>query len=105
MALDSEFVVEYHWTRSTSDTDVILAAFDRLTGDRRDLFGRGDGVGDGLRARYDLSAETHVVLEPADGSSIVGTFSTLEVATGELTRDAFTIDPPWLCTDEGCFRD
>ena len=105
MALGSEFVVEYHWTRSTSNTDVILAAFDPLTGERRELFGRDDSVEDGLRARYDLSAETHVVLEPAVGSSIVGTFSILEVSTGTLTRDAFIIDPPWLCTDEGCFRD
>ena len=105
MALGSEFVVEYHWTRSTTDTDVILAAFDPLTGERRELFGRDDSVDHGLRARYDLSAETHVVLEPAASSSIVGTFSILEVSTGNLTRNAFTIDPPWLCTDEGCFRD
>jgi hypothetical protein len=105
MALGSSFVVEYHWMRSTSDSDVILAAFDPLTGERHELLGRDDSVGDGLRARSDLSAETHVVLEPAEGSSVVGTFSTLEVATGTLTRDAFTIDPPWRCTDEGCFRE
>lgn len=105
MALGSSFVVEYHWMRSTSDSDVIDAAFDPLTGERRVLFDRGDAVLEGLRARHDLSAETHVVLEHAGESSIAGTFSTLEVATGTLIRDAFTIDPPWLCTEDGCVRD
>jgi hypothetical protein len=105
MALGSSFVVEYHWMRSPPDSEVIDAAFDPLTGEQRVLLERGDDVLDGLRARYDLSAETHVVLEHAGESSIVGTFSTLEVATGILTRDAFTIDPPWLCIAAGCFRD
>jgi hypothetical protein len=104
MALGAEFVVQYVWDDSPTDIIVIHAAFDPHTGERRELL-RQENAEERLTARLDLSAETHVVLEAGREPSIVGTFSTLEVSTGILTRDAFTIDPPWLCTDEGCFRD
>jgi hypothetical protein len=103
MALGSEFVVQYVWHRSPTEVIVIHAAFDPHTGERRELL-RQENVEARLTARFDLSAETHVVLEAGREPSIVGTFAILEVATGTLTRDAFTIDPPWLCTVEGCFR-
>ena len=105
MALGSVFVVEYNWRRSVDDVAVIHAAFDPLTGERRELLRQDPVPGELLSARFDLSAETHVVLESTSSSSIEGTYSILEVETGVLSRDAFTIDPPWLCTDEGCFRD
>ena len=104
MALGSEFVVDYSWDRSPTEITRIIAAFDPTTGDRRELL-RQDNPEELLSARLDLSAETHVVLETGRESSIVGTFSTLEVGTGTLIRDAFTIDPPWLCFPDQCFRD
>ena len=104
MALGSEFVVEYSWDDAPDEITRIHGAFDPITGERRELL-RQDNLEDLLTARSDLSAETHVVLEHGRGSTVVGTFAVLEVATGTLTRDVFTIDPPWLCTDEGCFRD
>ena len=104
MSLGSAFVVEYSWDRSPTDITVIHAAFDPLTGERRELLRQENAI-DRLTARFDLSTETHVVLEAGRESSVVGTFSTLEVASGNLTRDAFTIDPPWLCWSDGCFRD
>jgi hypothetical protein len=104
MAIGKEFVVDYSWARPPSDNIHVIAAFDATTGQRRELL-RQEGLEDLLRARLELSAETHLVLDSAREDWPVGTFSTLEIATGALVRDAFTIDPPWLCVEEACFRD
>jgi hypothetical protein len=31
--------------------------------------------------------------------------SIIRLADGRLLRDAFIIDPPFLCSDDWCFRD
>jgi hypothetical protein len=62
MAFGSEFIVEYSWRRSEKDFSVIDAVFDPETGERRQLL-RQDNPDELLRARLDLSAETHLVLD------------------------------------------
>jgi hypothetical protein len=106
MALGEDFVVEYYWAGEDGPDQRILAVFDPRTGARRELLRQPNDDRSVLVARADLSTATHVVLEHADRDSAdPWLLSTLEIATGTLTTDAFTIDPPHVCDGEVCWRE
>jgi len=115
LALGSQFFIEYAWNntperaRSSAEIDLVLATFDPLTGQRRELLRQRDTPEeeDLAKIEADLSSASHVTLKLGDQPiGIDGrSFAVLDVATGAVTWDAFTIDPPWLCWSDGCFRD
>ena len=115
LALGSQFFIEYAWNltpeqpQSGSDIDLVLATFDPRTGQRRELLRQRDTPeeNDLANIQGELSVASHLTLRLGDEP--IGTdgrsFAILDVATGTVTWDAFTIDPPWLCWSDGCFRD
>jgi hypothetical protein len=106
LARDSTFYIQYHW--DASPTDLILARFDPLSGDRHVLLKQTDTREDEDLAMLagHLSSDSDLVLSYTGGVALHGTsFSVLDIATGEVTWDSFTIDPPWLCSYGDCFRD
>jgi hypothetical protein len=115
LALGSQFFIQYAWNntpdepRSNAEVDLVLATFDPLTGQRRELLRQRDTPEDDDLARIegDLSSDSHVTLRLGDDPiGIDGrSFAVLDVAAGTVTWDAFSIDPPWLCWSDGCFRD
>jgi hypothetical protein len=115
LALGSQFFIEYAWNltpeqpRSSSEVDLVLATFDPLTGQRRELLRQRDTPeeNDLANIQGELSSASHLTLRLGDDPiGIDGhSFAILDVATGAVTWDAFTIDPPWLCWSDGCFRD
>ena len=115
LALGSQFFIEYAWNltpeqpRSSSEVDRVLATFDPLTGQQRELLRQRDTPEENDLATIlgELSSASHLTLRLGDDPiGIDGrSFAVLDVATGTVTWDAFTIDPPWLCWSEGCHRD
>lgn len=107
LAFASKFYIQYFW--DSSPTDVILAIFDPLTGDRQVLHRQTDTREDEDLAIVDrkLSSGSHIALSYTGPQiSVAGTsYSVLDVASGNVTWDAFTIDPPWLCSGNQCLRD
>ena len=115
VALGSQFFIEYAWNltpeqpQSSSEIDRVLATFDPPTGERRELLRQRDTPeeNDLATIQGELSSASHLTLRLGDDPiGIDGrSFAILDVATGAVTWDAFTIDPPWLCWSEGCLRD
>ena len=115
LALGSRFFIEYAWNntpeqpRSSSEVDRVLATFDPLTGQRHELLRQRDTPEENDLATIlgELSSASHLTLRLGDDPiGIDGrSFAVLDVATGSVTWDAFTIDPPWLCWSDGCLRD
>ncbi len=107
-AVGSMFVVQYVWHESTG-AESVTAVFDAVSGDRREML-REPGGGNALTLKPDLSTDAHLAFTRFDGPrpGVVpegSPISIVDIATGVLTRDAFTIDTPWLCFDEYCLRD
>lgn len=88
---------------------LILATFDPQTGDRDVVLRQTDTPEDEDLATVDrrMSSASQIVLSfDYETVSIGGTsFSLVDVASGTVTWDAFTIDPPWFCYGRDCFRD
>jgi hypothetical protein len=80
-----------------------------LTGERRVLLRQHDTSAhdDLAHVQADLSSASHLTLEHGFGPTGAGErrLAVLDVASGVVTPDAYTIDPPWLCFTEYCFRD
>lgn len=106
-AIGSTFLVEYTW--STGDeTDLVLATFDPATGQRRELLRQRyeRGGPDPWQIRLSLSSPTHLTLERGWGSERVDhrSLAVLDVATSTLKENAYSIDVPWVCFPEYCWR-
>jgi hypothetical protein len=108
-ALGSNFVTEYYWNASDG-TEVVLAVIDSRSGEARTLLVQPDDFNASLRASFESSASGHLVM--ADGWDLReqirlrGTsISVVRIGDGTLIRDAFEIDPPWLCGDNLCRED
>jgi hypothetical protein len=108
VALGSAFYIQYYWTKAR-ETDVFVAEFDALTGARRRLVRTVEGPGEDLLLRGDLSSPFHLALERRPDDSLAPaeprTYAVIDVAAGTVDWNAFTIDPPWICNTEYCFRD
>ena len=106
-ALGSRFVVQYVWGMGDG-SDRVIASFNARTGARRELLRQTIAGQPGeLSLQPGLSAGSVLSLS-ADtaGDGVVNTpISIIDLETGDLTRDAFVIDPPFLCYDEYCLRD
>jgi hypothetical protein len=107
LAYGSRFYVEYTMN-SNSGYDMVIATFDQHTGERRELVRQVDMHSDDvLRMQEDSSRASFLTLEafvyserPRPRSVAI-----VDVETGQVTWDAFTIDPPWLCYPDRCIRD
>ena len=103
--VDSTFILQYAW--QTGDrVERIVAAFDARSGKRLELFIKPDQSSeDELELQPDMSASGFVALAPENSGLLNRPIAVIEVATGAVTRDAFVIEPAWICTEEFCYRD
>jgi hypothetical protein len=87
-------------------TEDRFTIFNPVTGDHRLLFSEPS-----TEAAFSLdrmsSNGSYVVLQQwSRPIEVHGTpISIIRLADGRLLRDAFIIDPPFLCSDDWCFRD
>lgn len=66
-------------------TDIVLRVISSLAGAQHVALGRGGSLSD-------------LLFEAGEGASV------LDLKTGDLVRDAFTLDTPWLCYPDYCIR-
>jgi hypothetical protein len=108
-AIGSRFLVEYYWNEGRDNVDLVHAMADPLTGYQRVLLRQHDTREDEDLAQVegDMSSAAHVTLAfdySWEGSG-PRTFAVIDVDSGQVTWDAYTIDPPWLCQSRTCYRD
>jgi hypothetical protein len=107
-AMDSEFFVEYVLLPERPG-EFVLATFDPLTGKQRVLLRQHDTQEDDDLAKVEpeMSSSSHLALSFHFRWEAAGPrdFAVLDLQSGEITWNAFTIDPPWLCYFGDCFRD
>lgn len=107
LAFGARFYVEYTWS-TNSGTDFVLATFEPLTGERRELVKQLDTGYDRVALiRPELSSASHVGLEVWSSAERPRprSITVVDVKSGDVTWDAYTIDPPWLCYPDRCIRD
>ncbi len=103
------FLIEYSWR--TRNGQIRLASLDARTGDARSLLVQRANQSRIRYAAFSISSVELIALVPELGpigsliQSGTVTVSTLDIATREITNDAFVIDPPWLCYPTSCLRD
>lgn len=104
-AFGSSFVVESSWD-TRDGTEGRFTIFNPVSGQHRLLL-RQPHSDEAFSLDRNASSPTYVVLaQYSHPIRISGTpISIIRVADGALLRDAFVIDPPWLCSDEYCLRD
>jgi hypothetical protein len=106
-ALGRRIVAQYRWS-TTGDPEHVIAMFDLATGERQTLL-RQSRPRNWLYALLPISTPRHIALATDLGidSAVYDELpiSILDVSTGQLTRDAFVIDTPWICFSEWCIRD
>lgn len=104
---ESVLALQYSW-RTPAGLDWITATIDPSTGSRRVLNRRTYGE-ENPHLQSGIASASHLALANDEIGYIIGVggtpISILDVATGSVTRDAFVIDPPWLCFSEYCLRD
>ena len=104
-ALGASFAMRYYW-RTDEGPEMVIAAVDAATGHQRVLL-RQPYEDESLFEEFNASSGSHLVL--TNGYDL-GTqmrlrgipISIIRLDDGVLFRDAFEIDPPWLCFDEYC---
>jgi hypothetical protein len=107
-AIGSTFVISYYW-RTEDGPEMVHAAIDPATGQRKILL-RQPYADDSLFVEVNASSGSHLVLTIGHD---LGTqmrlrgipISIIRLDEGTLLRDAFEIDPPWLCFDDYCRED
>ena len=107
-ALGSSFVIRYFW-RTEGRGEMIHAVLDAATGHQRVLL-RQPYEDDSLYAEFPASSASHLLMTTGHDLGtqlrLRGTpISIIRLDDGALVRDAFEIDPPWLCYDEYCRED
>ncbi len=104
-ALGNAFVVQSNWDLG-NDAEYRFTIFNPITGTHRLLLRQPAGA-DAFELGTSWSTREYLVLDYAwEDLRISGTpVSILRVADGTVLRDAFVIDPPFLCNSDYCLRD
>ena len=104
-ALGTSFVIRYFW-RTDEGAEMVHAVLDAATGHQRVLL-RQPYADESLYEEYDASSASHLVLttgyDLGTQLRLRGTpISVIRLDDGALLREAFEIDPPWLCGTNYC---
>jgi hypothetical protein len=105
MSRGNSFIVESNWDMG-NDTEIRITLFQPTTGQHRVLL-KQSTTNDVLHLDQSASSANYVVLTTWDRPiDIDGTaISIVRIADAVLLRDVFVIDPPFICSNEWCFRD
>jgi hypothetical protein len=106
-AFGNAFVVESFWDLGNSG-EFRTTIFNPTTGQHRLLLHEPDGADEALIFDRRSSTRSYLVFDRGWSLdiAITGTpISVLRVSDGVLLRDAFVIDPPFICSNDYCFRD